>query len=347
MNSPLKIAVVGCGVIGTEHLKTLRKEEHITLSAVCDKDPAILEAVSEEFSPVDCFDSADRLLSEGDFDAAVLALPTAYRRDLTRHFIEAGKHVLLEKPAGMNEKDILEFEALRSPDQIVASCSSRFSNSRALRQGREWIEAGEIGRVRLLRCRGLLAAKPVPDKPYPRWRIRHEINGGGILSNWGAYDLDFILSLSGWSFDPEDIKGRVFNVPAEVDGFHIPDSNVETHALCLAENSEGQLLHYERAETYPGDTNSCWEILGTKGSVSMDMLKAAQGVTLHQLDPEKGAVSKTVCFSEDKDYDLHRIPVSNFVAAIRGEAPPLTDLRKSALIARIIDGIYNSATNKE
>lgn len=345
MGKSLKFAVIGCGVIGRIHLDRLIKDERVELAAICDFDGEALEKAKDRYKPIMAFNSTKELLSECNFDAAILALPTLYRRELTLKLLEMGKHLLLEKPAGLNEADIEIFKKHCRPGQIVASCSSRFSNSYSLRQGLAWIKEGRIGDVRMIRCRGILSAKPVSEALAPRWRIRREINGGGILSNWGVYDLDFMLSLTGWTFDPVRIFGQIFNIAEEADGFYITESNVESHAVCLLEDRSGVLLHYERAENYPGEANACWEVLGSTGSIKIEMLDPAAGVTLTLLDSSKGTTSKTARFEGDANFDFHEAPLKNFISAILGEEAILTDLTKYGLIARIIDGIYTNSSN--
>lgn len=343
MQRPVKIAVVGCGVIGTAHLDRLAKDDRVFLSAICDTNEATLQRAEKAYRPNQVFFSTDELIEKGDFDAAILALPTLQRHVLTQNLIKRKKHLLLEKPVGFSEVDINNFASEVKEGQVIASCSSRWSNSSALRQGRAWIEEGRIGEVRAINCRVLLAAKPVKDTPPPTWRIRREINGGGILSNWGAYDLDFLMALTGWSFIPARTCGHIFGISPEAGGFYVPQSNVETHAVGIVEDISGKLLHYERAEFYPGESSSLWEVLGTKGSIRINMLYPDDGVKLYQLHEGRGIEVDCASFPEDADLDIHGVPCRNFISAILGEEKILTDLPKSALIARIVDGIYASS----
>jgi len=346
MMKTVRIAVIGAGFIGWKHLERLAADPRAVLAAVCEQDKNRLEKASAAFSPESAFRSTEELRRAGGFEAAVLALPTAYRRDLTLELLDDGVHLLLEKPGSLNAADARLFGSRTRPDQVVACASSRFSGSRALAHGREWIRQGRIGRLRMIRCRGILPARAVSGAALPKWRIRREINGGGILSNWGTYDLDFLVSLSGWEAESARLQAWISGIHPEAEAFHIPDSNVESHAVVLVEDAEGVLLHYERAETSTARADSLWEVLGTRGSVRMDMLHPAEGVTLTLLDPGHGTREETARFPEDAAYDAHAVPLDNFLDAILHGAEPLTGLEKTERIARLIDAAYCSGNGE-
>ena len=75
------------------------------------------------------------------------------------------------------------------------------------------MRSGRIGRLRTIRVQALFPpAAARPENP-PAWRLIRRLNGGGILVNWGSYDLDFVLGVLDWSFTPQTVSARTFWSP--------------------------------------------------------------------------------------------------------------------------------------
>jgi predicted dehydrogenase len=120
----LRIGVVGTGAMGGHHVRLLSELPEAELVGVYDLDPEIGAAVAGRYG---CrrYDSADHLASE--IDAAVVAVPTAVHAEIGGAFLEAGVHVLLEKPIA---SDLKEADALLSAagDRVLAVGHVEFYN---------------------------------------------------------------------------------------------------------------------------------------------------------------------------------------------------------------------------
>ena len=99
---PVKLGVVGCGVIGPSHLRTAVNSSLIDLVAVADLIEGNRQRAIEQFQPKKVYNNSNNLLDDEEIGAVVLAFPTQYRTQVALEAFSKGKHVLTEKPVAMN-----------------------------------------------------------------------------------------------------------------------------------------------------------------------------------------------------------------------------------------------------
>ena len=97
----VKVGLLGAGYIIKSHAKALLGTPGVTLAAVCDLSRGRAEAAAAEFAIPQVFDTLEGLLAS-DVDAVHVLLPPALHLDAARRLIDAGKHVFLEKPMGID-----------------------------------------------------------------------------------------------------------------------------------------------------------------------------------------------------------------------------------------------------
>ena len=162
---------------------------------------AVARDTAQKFNVPATYASAAALLNDPHVAAVVLALPTAGRTELALRALAAGKHVLIEKPVAMNAGEVRQLLAARG-QRTVACCQSRLRHTPSAQAATAFIASGALGELRLVRCRANKPAGAAPPAPPPACRLNKALNGGGILVNWGCYDLDYLLGLTGWQLQP-------------------------------------------------------------------------------------------------------------------------------------------------
>ena len=193
----VKLGIIGCGVIGINHVKgALSAPDRVELTALCDIRPEAVKAAATQYKVPKAYTNPDELLADPDVEAVVLAIPLKGRPELGVKVLKAGKHLLMEKPLVRNMAEARALLAARG-ERVVACCSARHSVYPSARAAAKVVSDGLLGKVRLIRARGITACGPKPKNPPPVWRVSKELNGGGILVNWGVYDLDYLLSIVG------------------------------------------------------------------------------------------------------------------------------------------------------
>lgn len=103
----LKIAVVGAGIYGRNHLNAYTWNPNSDLVAVCDMNKDITNAIAKEYG-VKTYNDVEEMLNNEDIDAVSVATPDPYHKDPVLSAIRHGKHVLVEKPLATSSKDAYE-----------------------------------------------------------------------------------------------------------------------------------------------------------------------------------------------------------------------------------------------
>jgi predicted dehydrogenase len=339
------LGIIGCGVIGRHHLTAASTDPGIELVAVADLDETLVSQAAEKFAVPRVYNDGASLIDDPEIDAVVLAVITGVRAPLAYRALRKGKHVLLEKPPALNAGQIRRYMKLQG-DRVVACCSSRLSFLDGAVAARRVVENGNLGEIRIVRCRGIRAVAARNDgwQP-PSWRVSHRLNGGGYLVNWGVYDFDYLMHVTGWKLEPEWVLAQTWPVaPALANGRVAPGSDAETHAAIFIRCSNGAVITLERGEAVAMEGENIWQITGDRGSLRLRMVPGGDGpvVTLDTAHPETGLSTEVILADPGADIQ-HQMPVRDFAAAIRERRSPHTDLRKALTIQKILDAAYRSS----
>jgi predicted dehydrogenase len=339
------LGIIGCGVIGRYHAAAAERAAGADLAAVADLDPEKARQVGEAHGVARRYASGSALIRDPDVDAVVLALPTGLRvRDANRA-LRAGKHLLIEKPPAMNASQIRNYMRLQG-NAVIGFCSSRYTFTEGAELARKCVERGDIGSPRVVRCRGIFAAGPGdPDGCPPAWRVRHSLNGGGFLVNWGIYDLDYLMHVTGWLLQPETVLAQTWPIPPDLaQGRVHPDSDAECHVVLTIRCKCGAVLVLERGEAVAMKGETAWQITGDRGSLRLQMTRQLESPTivLDTADPDRGVTSTTIFQGPGED-PVNTMPVLDFVDAVRQGRRPRTDLQKALILQNILDATYKSA----
>ena len=223
---PVRLGVIGCGVIGSSHLQAGTASPDIDVVAAADLIESYRQRAEERFSPKRMYEDGMDLINDSDVEAIVLAFPTVGRTKLALEAFAKGKHVLTEKPVAMNSDEVRAMIAARG-ELTAACCSSRYRFPEGADALTEFIGSGALGDLRMIRCRAIGAAGKQPDGPRPEWRLKKRLNGGGILVNWGCYDLDYLLGITGWALKPETVFAQTWTIPPQLESHIAPESDAE------------------------------------------------------------------------------------------------------------------------
>ncbi len=345
MSEKLRLGIVGCGVIGHYHAAAVARNRHAELAAVADVDASKARHLAAQYDVPSVYRSGSTLCGDRAIDAVVLALPTGLRSREAKRALRGGKHVLLEKPPAMNVGQLRSYLKLRG-DAVVGCCSSRFTFTDGAEEARARIACGDLGRLRILRCRGIFGVNAVkPGAKPPAWRARHSLNGGGFLVNWGIYDLDYMMHITGWSLEPETVFAQTWPIARELAKGRVhPDSDAENHVFLLVRCKCGAVITLERGEAVSQESDTAWQVTGDRGSLRLQMTTrpGPPTVVLDTADGEAGLRTEVI-LQDPGEVDVNAMPVHDFVSAILHERQPRTDLAKALILQKILDATYKSA----
>jgi len=341
---PVKVGIIGCGVIGSRHVAAAAATPQIDLVAVADLRDDVAQQIAAQYHVPTIYGPAEALLADPTIEAVVLAMPAHSRTELALKAFAQGKHLLTEKPVAMNAEEVRQLLAAKG-DLVAACCSSRYHFLAATKTVRDFLADGALGKLRLLRCRAIVpAARPNPNPPP--WRLNRALNGGGIMSNWGCYDLDYLFGITGWRIVPQTVLAQTWTTPARLSHYAGPGADAETHVTALIRCADAISISYERAEFVAAAAELSWEIIGEDGSLRLQMTPGAgKSHQYFQADATLGTLSTMLCRADEEHQRVHEGPINDFAQAIRQGRAPQTDLSRALLIQNVTDAIYASSAS--
>jgi predicted dehydrogenase len=164
--------------------------------------------------------------------------------------------------------------------------------------------------------------------------------------NWGCYDLDYLLGLTGWSLQPETVLAQTWTIPPQFEGHIAPNSDAETYVTALIRCAGGTVISYERGEYMPAATDEAWAIVGTAGSLRLQMTPGVDKVIWHDAGTSEAGLTSRPLWQGSETYDtVHPGPLRDFAQAIRQNRPPQTSLERALVVQQLTDAIYASAAS--
>ncbi|MFA9477772.1 Gfo/Idh/MocA family protein [Phycisphaerales bacterium AB-hyl4] len=339
-----RIGVVGCGVIGSFHVRSSVQSAYADAVAVADVNEASAQALADKHGVAKVYGDAQKLFADPDVDGVVLALPANLRRRLALAALQAGKHVLIEKPAALNDDEVQQIMAAQN-GQVVMCCQNRYEFTPSARAAARHVASGALGKLRLVRVRGVTSPmKPPPAQP-PVWRLRRDLNGGGIMANWGCYDLHYMLSVLNWSVTPQTVMAQMWPIGGPFADYADPSSDAETHLLMFVRCADEVVISFERAELLATPPSKAWEIIGENGTLVLEMTPGNEKqVVFYRRDPGNQGVTSDVIWSGEEDgFMPHQGTLDAFALAIQRNDGSPKPLRQASFVQRLTDAAYQSS----
>ena len=342
----VRLGVVGCGVIGPTHMRGAVASPLVELRAVADLIEERVHKAAVEYGAARTYCQGADLIADAEVDAVVLAVPAGDRVGLPMAAFKAGKHVLVEKPVAVNA-DVVRAMIEARGRLVGACCSCRYRLYESARVATDVVTSGALGDLRVVHCRALTPAGEAPRNPPPPWRVSRALNGGGILVNWGCYDLDYLLGITGWTLEPETVLAQTWPVAPHLAARVAPGSDAETHYAALIRCQGGAVIALERAEFSSAGEEAAWRVVGSRGSLELTMTAGAKALVHHDTDSTHGVHSRTLWEGEEDIGKALDGPVADFAEAIVRGRDPLTGLEQALVVQKITDAIYASAESGE
>ena len=217
----IRAGVIGLGNMGTTHAKNIAegKIPKMELAAICDIAPARREYAEKNFEGVSVFDNAENLYKSGLVDMVIIAVPHYDHCPLAIQAFENGLNVVVEKPAGVYTKAVLEMnEAAKKSGKLFGIMYNQRTNP--IYQKVKWlIESGELGTLKRVQWTITDWYRPQSYHDSCTWRSTWKTEGGGALINQNPHQLDLWQWLFGM---PDKIMshcsfGKYYDIEVEDD----------------------------------------------------------------------------------------------------------------------------------
>lgn len=212
----MKVAIIGCGVIGYKRAKALDPEDFIV--ACCDSNPQAAEKFAEEFH-CPWYTDYRRVLQEVECEAVVVAVVNRFILEIALSSLKSGKHVLSEKPLGRNAKEAKLMVDTAEHYHCVLKTGFNHRFHPGIWKAKEMYDQGAIGDLMWIRSRYGHGGRPGMEK---EWRASKELCGGGELLDQGVHVIDLIRWFGG---EITEVFGKVetkfWNTEVEDNAFAI------------------------------------------------------------------------------------------------------------------------------
>lgn len=259
MAKKLKAGVIGCGSIAQAlHLPGYAKHPAVSLVAAADPDKKRRAEAAGIFGVERTYGDYREMLEAEGLDVVSVASPNRFHAEQAIAALQAGAHVLLEKPAALTMEEIARIKAAvrKSGKVLIVGYSHRFHRGNL--KAKKLVESGAIGEPYMMRVR-FAHMGPLPGWAKSDWFYNPKLAGGGALLDMGIHAIDQCL----W------FCGPVKSVQA-VESTLRKDIPLDDAAVLLLEFANGKTLGYiEVGWTSPTGFTGV-EIMGDGGSILID-----------------------------------------------------------------------------
>lgn len=347
-----RIAIIGAGVIGRQHGKVCSELDRLELVAVADRDPDKARALTDLRGGAPYATLAE-VLAATDVDIVAVCTPTGAHGEVAIAALDAGKHVVIEKPAEITLERIDEIIAAQERAGTLVTVISQHRFDRSTEIVCDAIAGGRLGRL----TSGIASIDWWRGQSYydsGDWRGTWELDGGGALMNQGVHTVDLLVAALG-----EPVEVFAYTDLLAHQGIEVED--VAVGVVRFASGALG-VLHGSTA-TYPG-MSARLQVHGDRGSAVIDN---DQLVYIHESPPdgpgedraygangdgstnqvaryaEQGPTGPTAGSDPGEMSDAHRYQYENVLAALDGTEEVRVTLADNRRSVSVVLGVYESA----
>ena len=350
-NDTLNVAVIGLGWPGQRHLEGYLKIPFVTVAAICDMSETLLASTHARFPAVE---TATRdyqsILARPDIDAVSICLPNWLHAPVSIEAIQAGKHVLCEKPLAntLAEGERLT-AAVHASDRIfMLALNNRFRvEIQALKRT---IDAGTLGEIYYAKS-GWMRRRW--GGTVRGWFMEKEKSGGGPLIDLGVHMLDLALWLMG-SPKATRVSGAVYDKLAKEMGALLGPLDIEDLGAGMIHLDNDATIFLETSWMgYIEQEHVFTELLGTRGGAKYERW-GREAPTMQPAPPFQ-------LFTTIADEQINAIPthiiltpeemllasfaneMRHIAECVRDNVQPIATVDQGLEILRILDAIYRSS----
>lgn len=328
MTKELSVGVVGCGYWGPNLIRNFRELPDCRLRLMCDVVPERLKHLSALHPGVETTGDFRDLIERSDLDAVVVATPVREHFKMAKAALEAGKHVLMEKPMAASSAECEELNHLARRANLVLMVGHTFLYSMPVRKIREIIASKDVGEIQYINARRL---------------------------NLGLFQTDINVA---WDLAPHDLSIILYLMdesPVSVNchGSGHVSSRVEdvTHMCLTFGNGRMATIHNSWLE--PRKVREM-TIVGTKRMIVYDDVEPLEKVSIYdsrvEVPPHYDNFGEFQYSYHYGDRYVPRIPqteplklqCAHFLSCIRSGATPLSNGRHGLEVVRILEAANES-----
>ena len=320
---PLRVAMIGCGLIGQKRLNNLPPG---TITVACDLNLERARKLAAQSPGCVATDQVGQAVASPNVDVVMIATLNSALAPIACQAVQAGKHVLVEKPAAISVRELEELAALaRQHDRLVRVGYNHRYHPACLKALEIW-RSGALGPLMFLRGRYGHGGRLGYDQ---EWRADPKLSGGGELIDQGVHLIDLAGIFLG---DFTSIQGHVatyfWNMPVDDNAFISLRSAQGCTAWLHATCTEWKNLF--SLEIYGRNAKLHWEGLG--GSYGLERL------TYYQMLPQMGPPDTSIHEFPRGD-ESWKLEMIEFFEDIRLHRTPVPGLKEAIAALQVVEAL--------
>ena len=319
MTEKTGLALLGCGFATRLHSRTLRRFGDVE-RFYASRDPDRAREYSRRYGGVGDFGSYESAIRDPRVHVVLIATPPATHLDLTRAALQAGKHVIVEKPPYLSSTVFDEVEALANSAARRVFVAENYFYKPLLRRLRGYLQEGAIGQVKIVTVNAL------KEQRSGKWRDDAGLAGGGAFYEGGIHWVDFMANLG---LTVRDAQG------------YRPAGSMGLDRTMLAV--------FDYAEGAVGTLYYSWEIGSPTKGLRLSSIYGSEGaITFESNGLFLALRGKRVRLGVPRPTDLlgYTAMFQDFFDAIRTGRPAEYDLPKARRDLQLVERIYETATER-
>lgn len=352
--SSLKAGVIGCGAIGTlGHIPGFRAA-NVEVAAVCDANAERAQKVANQLAIPRFYTDYAELLAQKDIDMVAIGLPNILHAPVTIAALNAGKHVLCEKPLSVNAESAAQMIDAARANKRLLSINQHMRFEPTTLAMRDAVRKGRLGRVYHTESR-MIRSAGIPG--FGGWFTNKKTAGAGALFDIGVHMLDLPLFILGFP-KVVSVKGFLngelgqqkiglggWGADRGTQGvFDVDDTAL---AMLTLEDGASLIVKVTWAAFAPGYEERV-TLYGTHGGADRSPEKYGNDTPLRFFHAEDGKIVETTPDLSSYPKGGWDASVVAFVNAVRGEGELVVKPEQSLQVMRVLDAIAQSAqTGKE
>ncbi len=334
----INVGIIGLQGYGGSYFHTFARRNDVRVLGICDTLPEALAAKKAEYNVPFAGTDYRELLAQ-PIDAVFIATPHFLHHRMTMDALQAGKHVLCEKPLALTWQHAEEMaRTARSVGKLLGCHYNQRVNFPTLVIC-EALAKGLLGEVYQFNAAWMARHTSFMFDPVTTWRQSREKSGGGILIGRGSHLIDAVLYMLGHP----PVQSVYATVTNRLTGYEVEDLAMATIRLaggCTVQIDCSYVAHHAAYKERFG-----YEVLGTRGGL---FFEKTDGVEVCRCGGCHLPSSEWISYEDQIDLDAIRrrnvqSVVDDFLDAIQQERDPLVTGEQAANVTRILEAAYESA----
>jgi predicted dehydrogenase len=332
--SGTKVGVIGCGYWGPNLLRNFAENEKAELRWICDADPVRLAAMGRRYPAAQTTTDHHKLVKDSELDAIAIVTPVATHFEIAREALQAGKHLLVEKPLTATSREAEQLNDLAERNQLTLMVDHTFIYTGAVRKMKEIVSSGELGEL---------------------------LYFDSVRINLGLFQKDINVL---WDLAPHDLSIMDYLIDRQpqtlsaIGSCHI-EPGIENIAYLIMNFGDDFIAHFHFNWLAPVKIRRTM-IAGSRKMVLYDDIEPTEkvriydkGVTTNRVGPDREADYQTLVSYRTGDVwapkldstEALRHVVAEFLDSISTDRRPLTDGQSGLRVVRLLEAAQESLKN--